>query len=314
MNSTPFITSVTFNNISITRVVEPWFIPLDIFSIICTIFAVGLATLFLLVIIFDKRCHTVPMMLIANTCLAELICGVDIFAMTVFALVNDLKKTQYQDSLCVFRGYLSISSSAIQYYSFVIEATYRYTIVIYPNNLVRKSLRTQILLIGATWMFGFVFPLPFIFTGDYTYDVENQLCQIPLPLSITIIFTAFCVYLIPMNMIIFIYLKLIRYVKETSKRVTPVNTLARAQRELKMVHRIVMLVSILSAPGLPQLVFILMSFFTSPPKYDLRIVLAFIDVALVSVMVALFQFTDTLKTSVKKFLQGRPNTVVPALA
>jgi hypothetical protein len=223
MNSTPFITSVTFNNISITRVVEPWFIPLDIFSIICTIFAVGLATLFLLVIIFDKRCHTVPMMLIANTCLAELICGIDIFAMNVFSLVNDLKQTQYQDSLCVFRGYLSLSLPAIQYYSFVLEAAYRYTIVIYPNNLVRNSLRTQILLIGAAWMLGFVFPLPFIFTGDYTYDVENQLCQIPLRLSFSLIFTVFCVYLAPINMIIFIYLKLIRYVKETSKRVTPVN-------------------------------------------------------------------------------------------
>jgi hypothetical protein len=196
----------------------------------------------------------------------------------------------------------------------VLEATYRYTIVIYPNNLVRNSLRTQILLIGAAWMLDFVFPLPFIFTGDYTYDVENQLCQIPLRLSLSLIFTVFCVYLAPINMIIFIYLKLIRYVKETSKRVTPVNTLARAQRELKMVHRIVMLVSILSAPGLPQLVFILMSFFTSPPKYDFRIVFVFGDVSLVFVMVALFQFTDTLKTSVKKFLQGRPNTVVPALA
>jgi len=77
--------------------------------IVCTIVAIILATFFLLIIVLDKTCHTVTMILIANTCLAELLLASDALWMAVFALQNDLKQVQYQDSLCVFRGYLSYS-------------------------------------------------------------------------------------------------------------------------------------------------------------------------------------------------------------
>ncbi len=48
--------------------------------------------------------------------------------------------------------------------------------------------------------------------------------------------------MIPISLIILIYFKLVRYVREMSKNITTANSLARAQRELKMVRRIVILV------------------------------------------------------------------------
>jgi hypothetical protein len=104
-------------------------------------------------------------------------------------------------------------------------------------------------------------------------------------------------------MILFSYSKLVRYVKEISKRVTPVNMILHAQRELQMVRRIVIIVSFLVLLGLPYIIFILMSFFTTPPKYHFRIVLVFIDVSLVFIMICLFLFTDALKASIKKILK-----------
>jgi hypothetical protein len=95
-----------------------------------------------------------------------------------------------------------------------------------------------------------------------------------------------------------------------SKRVTPANTLSRAQRELKMVYRIVILVSILLGLGLPYAIFVFMGLFNRAPKYDFRIAYTFIDVSLVFVMIALFQFTDPVKTSLMKKINRRPNTVV----
>jgi hypothetical protein len=106
--------------------------------------------------------------------------------------------------------------------------------------------------------------------------------------------------MMPVNVIMFINSKVVRHVKDISKRAAPANTLSRAQRELKMVQRIVRIVFILAISGLSYASFALMSFFTRPPKYHFRIVLVFIDVSLVFIMVALFQFTDPLKTSVKK--------------
>jgi hypothetical protein len=291
-----------FVNISVISI-EQWFIPFDIFSFICTGFVIVVAAVFLLIIIFDKTCHTIPMMLIANSCLAELTCGTVIFSMNVYTFQNDLNQLPYQDSLCVFRGYLSLSSCAIQNYSFLLQSIYRYTTVVYPNSLFWKSARTQILLIVLTWILAFAYPFPFIFTGEYVYDADNGLCQIPLRLSFPIVFVAFFIYLLPINMIMLIYSNLVRYVKKISKHVTSANMLLRAQRELQMVRRIVIIVSFLVLLGLPYIIFILMSFFTTPPKYHFRIVLVFIDVSLVFIMICLFLFTDALKASIKKILK-----------
>jgi hypothetical protein len=228
----------TFTDVSLIIHVDRGFLFFDIFSFICTVFVIVVAIIFLLIIIFDETCHTIPMLLIGNSCLAELICGTVIFCMNVYTFQNDLNQLPYQDSLCVFRGYLSLSSCAIQNYSFLLQSIYRYTTVVYPNSLFWKSARTQILLIVLTWILAFAYPFPFIFTGEYIYDADNGLCQIPLRLSFSIVFVAFFIYLIPINMILFSYSKLVRYVKEISKRVTPVNMILHAQRELQIYTRI----------------------------------------------------------------------------
>ncbi|CAF0841219.1 unnamed protein product [Rotaria sordida] len=313
MNSTLFITSVTFINNSLTTIVESWFIPLNILSIICTIFVIGFATFFLFILVFDKTCHTVPMMLVANSCLAELLLAINGLWIAVFTLQNDFKQIQYHDSFCVFRGYISFSSYALQNCSYLLQSIYRYVIVVYPNRLFWQTARTQLFFIVFSWIFAFVYPIVFLFTNEIIYNVDNQICQVSLRLSFSVIYTAQCLYIIPVLSIIFVYFLLIRYVKGMNKRVIPVNTLFRAQRELKMVRRIVILVMILFIAGFPYALFVFISLFTSPPKYHFRIAYAFINLLLPFAMISLFQFTDTLKASVKKILNYRPNTIIPAL-
>ncbi|CAF4124960.1 unnamed protein product [Rotaria sp. Silwood2] len=66
-----------------------------------------------------------------------------------------------------------------------------------------------------------------------------------------------------------------------SKHVTPVNRLFHAQRELRMIRRIVSLVFILVALGFPYQTFIIMSFFNSAPKYHFRLAFTCINVSLI---------------------------------
>ncbi len=69
MNSTFYTLSLTFIDNSSTTNFESWFIPLDILSIICTDILIGLTALFLFIIILNKTCHTISMMLIIDSCL-----------------------------------------------------------------------------------------------------------------------------------------------------------------------------------------------------------------------------------------------------
>ncbi|CAF4769894.1 unnamed protein product, partial [Rotaria sp. Silwood2] len=113
--------------------------------------------------------------------------------------------------------------------------------------------------------------------------------------------------------VMLIYFKLIRYVQDMSKHVIPTNTLYRAQRELKMVRRIVILIMGIVTIGFPYALFIFISFFTTPPKYHFRIAYIFVDTSLAFVMIALFQFTEPLKISIMKRITRQVNVVIPTL-
>jgi hypothetical protein len=113
MNSSSFIDSSVFVQNSTMTIVESWFIPLDIFLLVCCILILIVTIVFLLILILDKTCHTVPMMLITNTYLSGLMNGCIMLSLALFTLQNDLKQIQYQDSLCVFRGYIIYTSSFI---------------------------------------------------------------------------------------------------------------------------------------------------------------------------------------------------------
>jgi hypothetical protein len=284
-----------------------WFIPIDILSLICIIFGMVLGTIFLIAIILDKSYRTVPMMLITNTCLAEVFFGIILLSIRVFALENDLKQIEYKDLFCNFRSYIGYVSCSVQNCSYLLQSIYRFVTIVYPSRLFCQSMRFQFVLICLSWIFAFIYPIAFLFNGQILYNVNNQICQLPLRLSFSIIYMASCAYIIPVFMTIFIYFKLVRYVKQMSKRVTPVNTLSRVRRELKMVRRTVILVAILFTLCFPYAMFILLSFFMQIPIYHFRIAYICIDVSYALVMIVLFQFTDSLKTSIIRRINKRPN-------
>jgi hypothetical protein len=182
--------------------------------------------------------------------------------------------------------------------------------VVYPARLNYQSARFQIFLICLTWICGIIYPIPILVTDQIKYDVDNQTCAIPLRLSFLTLINVCCAYMIPLGALVFIYIRMVRYIKRMSERVTPVNTLSRAQRELKMIVRIMRLLSILLSFGLPYTIFMVMSFFNREPKYDFRIVYISLDASLAFAMIALFQQTDPVKTSLMKKMNGRPNAIV----
>ena len=289
---------------------EPWFIPIDLFTIICISLGLILVMIFFFTIVFDKNCHTVPMLLVGNSCLIGIFFGLLIFGLDLFKLVNDVKQREYRDFLCSFRGYMGYATCSILNFSFFLQAIYRFLRIVYPTRLIYESAKFQLVLICSTWIFGILYPIAFLFTNEIVYNVENQICQLRLYLSFSIIYMANFAYIIPVSLTMIIYLRLVAYVKKMSERVTPVNTLHRAKRELKMVRRTVILVSILIVYCFPYAMFIFLSFFIRIPKYHFRISYIFIDTSFLFVIIALFQFTEPLKTAIRKFLRKRQNNEI----
>ncbi|CAF4393088.1 unnamed protein product, partial [Adineta steineri] len=189
--------------------------------------------------------HTIPMLLVANSFLAEFLFGSDMLFMSAFALHNDLKQIEFYDTWCLFQGYMSHMSVTIQNYSYLLQSIYRYISILYPTCFYYQSFRFQMFLICSTWICGIIYPIPIVLTHQIQYHVNDQICQMPLNFSFITLFNITYLYLLPMTTIIILYWKMARYVHEISQRALPVNTLSRAQRDLKMIRRIVILVIIL---------------------------------------------------------------------
>lgn len=315
MNSTSSILMVGLNSTASTTALEPWFIPLGIIILLFNTLVIILSIFYLLIILLDKTCYTVLMMLTANTCISAFVLGCVSFSLIFYTFISDFKGIQYEDSLCQFRGYMAYVSAALFNYSFIIQALYRYLAVIYPKRLFFQSIRFQLSVVCLTWIFDFIYPLVFFLKGEYIYNSDDHICLLPFRLSFAMIFVTVCLYTIPVSMIQMIYFLLVRYVKKVNTRVVSVNTLHRARRHLKMVRHIATLITLLLVVGFPYAALITMSFFTSSPKYHNRIAHTSHNTALLCTMIALFYFTDLLKTSlIKRITRRNNNTVIPAIA
>ena len=291
---------MTFVNNSSIITIQSWFIPLDIVAILILILGILLGIIIILIIIVNKECHTVPMLLVANICLTGVISGIAHLTIIAFSLHNDLKQIAYYDIYCIIRGYSSYVTGAMHNYSYVISSLYRYISVVYPTHLSCQSARMQILFIIISWLLSVLSPLVVIFTNDIIYSVDNQICQVPFQLSFSLLYLLFIIYIIPIQLVIFIYFKLVRYVCQMRKHVTPVNILCRAQKDLKMVRQIVILVHILVLNGFALTLFIFLSFAGITIKYCYRIGFIGTDATPLCIMIALFKFTDRLRALIKK--------------
>ncbi|CAF1456716.1 unnamed protein product [Rotaria magnacalcarata] len=295
---------------STTTEFPSWFIPLDTIHIICYAFTIVVALLFLFIIIYDKLYTTVPMMLFTNSCISELFFATSLFAMATFRIRNDIRHVHFYDSFCIFMAYLGYVSVGVQNYSYLLQAIYRYILIVHPTRLFYQSIEFQLFLIGSSWIFCTIYPIVLWSTGQIKYIFDDGICQMPLELSFVTIFNAFYVYFIPMSSIILIYLRMVQYMRDMRKHVTTANRLFHAKRELRMIRRIVSLVFILVTLGLPYAIFIFMSFFDVAPKYHFRIAFTFICASLVLVMIALLEITEPLKNSLMSKLSRQQVNVI----
>jgi hypothetical protein len=230
--------------------------------------------------------------------------------MAVFALQNDLKQETGNISFCITISFLCYVTDAMQNYSYLLTAMYRYMSVVYPARHLWQSTKFQIALIIGQWTFSVAYAVPLLISKQIVYNIDNQICQVPLRLSVTMIYISIVLYTIPNLSIVFLYIKLVRHVRQISNRTILPNTLFHARRELRLIQRTLILSNILIILGVPYTFFVIMSFITTPSKYHFRIAYIFIDISVLAIMIMIHQFTQQTKEIIAKIF-SRSDVVVP---
>ena len=281
---------------------ESWFIPMDIIMIIPLSICTILGVVFLFLVATHRTCWSVPMLFICNSCFVEIALSCVLLATVIYTLKQDLRKELGDIASCVFTMFIVYSLFAAEYYSYLLTALYRYISIVYPNHRFWQSMRCQLCLIISKWIFSIAFGLSVYLTNNIVYNINNQICQAPLGLSVILMYNAVVIYVIPNMGIILVYMLLTRYVHRMSARTTVSNRLFHARRELKLIQRTFILACTLICLGIPYLIFVLISFATEPPKYHFRIAYFFIDFSILIVMILRYYFTQPVKDIIRRVL------------
>lgn len=279
---------------------EPWFIFVDIVMIVCTGLSAILSVLFLTIVLTHRTCWSLPTLLFGNSCLTELLLSCVLLNMAVFALQQDLNPRARDASSCIYFGFFGYFVDCMQNYSYFHTAIYRYVSVVHPNQALWKSVKFQFALIIVQWIFCSVYALPLLLTGQIVYNVDNQICQVPLQSYALVMYVVAILYVIPIVGIVILYIRLTLYVREMSKQRIRAQTLFQARRQVRLVRRTFILAITLAILGIPYITVIVIAFFTTPPKYHFRIAYVFVDLAVLVIMFILYASTSQIRKVIER--------------
>jgi hypothetical protein len=225
-------------------------------SLTCLIALIFLST----ALVYHRGCFNFPTLLACNTCLASLFFASTNLAIGVYMYVWDQQIIVTEDALCPIRAYLHYTTTALMYHSYILQAVQRYC-RIKGLNIINTRTR-QLLLVTIQWIFGLTYDLPILFTGYLNKLLSDNMCFLPTYEAGLTMYSALLMFGIPNIVVTVLYRNLVSHVR-TSSLTTTIVSQRQMNRDLTMVRRIVLLVSLLIFCGLLFCIFLVIAWIDS---------------------------------------------------
>ncbi|UJR14351.1 hypothetical protein I4U23_001347 [Adineta vaga] len=270
----------------------------SILMIVCCTFGIFFAFVFIIIVMFHRRCHTLTIFLVLNSTIAGLIANLTCISQAIYQLLD-----VGNDRLCNIRGLLLQIGTGVLYHTLCVQAFYRLFVTVYSTQQYLQTTRFIILMVLIQWIFSASFGLPIFFTNRITYQSGSRICQVSLEDTIGFVYFSLVIFFLPLIIIIIIYFQIVQYMKRTPFSTTyRSNTLIsqnRRQSELRLIRRILTLVIILFILGFPYSLFYLLiqSHIMSPWPYMARISYLFITFGQSASMLINLITTDDVRKS-----------------
>ena len=254
-----------------------------------------IALIFLsMVLVHPRRCFNFPTLLACNTCLAIFLFAGTNLAIAVQMYVWDQQIIVTADVLCPIRAYLHYATTALMYYSYILQALQRYC-RIKGINIINTRTR-QLILIIIQWIIAFAFDLPILLTGHLDKLLSDNMCFLPTYEAGLQVYTAGLMFGIPNIVVTVLYRNLVSYVR-TSTLTTTIISQRQMSRDVTMVRRIVLLISLLIFCGIPFCTFLLIAWTDSSrlPSYHLHASFLSLNASLPIMLASLLWITPDLR-------------------
>lgn len=205
----------------------------------------------------------VSLILTLNTCLSAFLTCLTVLIMIGSNIFDGFLIRNLQ--FCCVWGLLYDIFECSIYHSYCLQAFYRLCrIVFYKKKFLLSPMLYQILIV-IQWMWIFILLIPPLFVHWYIRLPGEYFCLIPYTSILPEVYHILILYLFPLICIIITYLWITLHMRQRTRSQTMIIVIVqrqRNQRDLTVIKRIILIVSILVMLRFPTIIFLLYGIFT----------------------------------------------------
>ncbi|CAF1363994.1 unnamed protein product [Adineta ricciae] len=278
-------------------------------------------TLSLIIFIHIRNTRDIGFLLMLNTYVAMFAFSFIIFFVHIHVLGADLYglvgfNNTDELNTCRFQGFLIYTTFGCCCNSFVLQAFYRYTRIVYSKKRIFQSFTFYIVCILFQWMMDFLLVLPqYLWPGIiYTLYTLDYYCGILYEQAAAMWCTGIVIYIFPVIFISLIYMSLMRFIRRQTSNLHQTGRMRTVQRDSAVIRRILFIVNTLTLPGMPNIIHTIMVNIDRSKSglYNMyRIQWMFPAIGIFIFSIALVFLTPQFKVLIFDTIYYRNNRVIP---
>ncbi|UJR11829.1 hypothetical protein I4U23_016009 [Adineta vaga] len=153
---------------------------------------------------------------------------------------------------CRIKAYLIYSNAGMYFYTVLLQATYRFSRIVYPTKIKFQSFRLYILLSIIHTFINFIQVFPSLIIGEIEYLKNDYVCQFA-PTNVSgSLFICSVAFLFPFIATIFLYIWTMYHIRKRGGMVISVNQRIRIRRDMTIMTRLVILLTFLTTVAAPH--------------------------------------------------------------
>ncbi|CAF3239430.1 unnamed protein product [Rotaria sp. Silwood2] len=221
---------------------------------------IAFTLLFILVIHLSQK-KDVALLLATNTYAAMIAFSLIFLSQALIALKADLYGIDKKLIGCQVLGFLTYETFGCLYMTFVLQAFYRLTRVVYTKYKFLQAFSFNLICILLQWVICFLLILPSYFWPGplYSFYESDYYCGIRYEKILGLSYTIINIFFVPLVHLMIIYARLLHFIRYQASQLSQERQRRRAHRDLIVIRRILFTVIALTLPGIPNVVFAIMT-------------------------------------------------------
>ena len=217
----------------------------------------SLGTIILISACIRPLTTNIPILLTCNTYITLIGSSLMTLVVMIYGLLDTRDPSVTFNGLsCQVRSYVNYVFICAFFYSCALHAIFRFFRVVFPRHKILQTRAVFIVAISIQWLLAILYIAVYLVMGDFQYHSDIGSCWLSFK-NIPALGTALVfVYATPLTVMILIYSCIIRYIRRTVQ--TQQIRQQANKRDLSVVKRMIVLVLISMAIGIPTGVMLLM--------------------------------------------------------